>query len=474
MHRIVFYSWQSDLPNRTNRSFIQQALENVTQAIRADDSIEVEPVVDRDTQGVPGSPDITKTIFQKIELADVVVADVSLINSGQQGRPIPNPNVLLELGYSLRALGDERVVLVFNTAYGKIEDLPFDLRMRRVTPYCSAESSQERSKERKALESKLDDALRAALGSSKPALTVSLVSEAIGSIEKVMPSRVIAVRNVQAEFVQRLRAERPKPAKDGGTTQDILDAIAATSDIVADYTRVAATTATLGDEESARALHRGFGPLLEAYDLPSGFSGTTYPSDFDFMKFIGHELYTTFVACLIREGRWELIANLLAEGIPANYSRQEQGPANCDFSQLSEHLVSFAQLNKERRRVCVHADLLKARHEQAPLGSLMPFDEFVAADYFLFLKGELPPEEIQTFFAWRPWSTMFMRRVPQFIVNARYTATATRIAAALGVPDVETLKKKLRERAGRLDVMWRNIWWDQPLDPTDIDNIATT
>ena len=89
---------------------------------------------------------------------------------------------------SARALGDERVVLVFNTAYGKIEDLPFDLRMRRVTSYCSAESAQERSTERQALESKLDDAIRAALGSIKPAPTVSLVTEAIDSIEKVAPS----------------------------------------------------------------------------------------------------------------------------------------------------------------------------------------------------------------------------------------------------------------------------------------------
>ena len=51
MHRVVFYSWQSDLPNRTNRSFIQQALENIAKSIRADDSIDVEPVIDRDTQG---------------------------------------------------------------------------------------------------------------------------------------------------------------------------------------------------------------------------------------------------------------------------------------------------------------------------------------------------------------------------------------------------------------------------------------
>jgi hypothetical protein len=48
MQRIVFYSWQSDLPNKTNRGFIQQALENAAARFVKDTSVEVEPVIDRD------------------------------------------------------------------------------------------------------------------------------------------------------------------------------------------------------------------------------------------------------------------------------------------------------------------------------------------------------------------------------------------------------------------------------------------
>ena len=55
----VFYSWQSDLPNNTNRSFIEQALENAAKTIRENNVIQVEPVIDRDTLGIPGSPDIS-------------------------------------------------------------------------------------------------------------------------------------------------------------------------------------------------------------------------------------------------------------------------------------------------------------------------------------------------------------------------------------------------------------------------------
>ncbi|MDY7007593.1 MAG: hypothetical protein SWX82_27580 [Cyanobacteriota bacterium] len=68
----IFYSWQSDLPNPTNRGFIGDALNKAIKNIRKDDSIKVEPALDRDTQNVGGAPDIVKTIFEKIKQAEVL------------------------------------------------------------------------------------------------------------------------------------------------------------------------------------------------------------------------------------------------------------------------------------------------------------------------------------------------------------------------------------------------------------------
>jgi hypothetical protein len=163
MHRIVFYCWQSDLPNATNRGFIQQALTRAAEVIAMDDTLDVEPVVDRDTEGVSGSPDIARTILQKIASADVVVADVSIVAGRQEGRPMPNPNVMIEVGYALHALGEERVVLVFNKAFGALGQLPFDLRTRRVVSYEMSEATTERASERSALKAKFELAIRAPL-----------------------------------------------------------------------------------------------------------------------------------------------------------------------------------------------------------------------------------------------------------------------------------------------------------------------
>src|SRR5438128_920039 len=110
MAHVIFYSWQADLPNNTNRGFLQTALEEAAKSLAED--LKVEPVIERDTQNVPGSPDIAKTIFKKIAKSDVFVADITLINPASAERRTPNPNVLLELGYALHSLGDDRIILV--------------------------------------------------------------------------------------------------------------------------------------------------------------------------------------------------------------------------------------------------------------------------------------------------------------------------------------------------------------------------
>jgi len=130
---IIFYSWQSDLPNADNRNFIKDCLEKaVKEANRDDKYLEV----DRDTSGMAGFPNIQQTILKKIEKANIFVADVSIISEmSLKGKRMPNPNVLFELGYAVKALGWERVICVFNEDYGRIDELPFDIKQHRILSY---------------------------------------------------------------------------------------------------------------------------------------------------------------------------------------------------------------------------------------------------------------------------------------------------------------------------------------------------
>jgi hypothetical protein len=154
----VFYSWQSWTPGNLNRNFIQPALEQAAKSIRSDDSLEIEPVVDRDTKNEAGSVDIAATIFRKITESHIFVCDTTIVTKPGSA-PSPNPNVLIELGFAVHALGWERIICVINTTFGGPELMPFDLRGRRLLPYHLADGdSKEQTK--RGLTSSLSGALR--------------------------------------------------------------------------------------------------------------------------------------------------------------------------------------------------------------------------------------------------------------------------------------------------------------------------
>ena len=193
----IFYSWQSDLPNSTNRGFIEDCLSRAIKEVRGDEELKLDPCLERDTRGVPGSPDIAATIFDKIKRADIFVGDVSFINQEAGGRKTPNPNVLVELGYAARCLGWDRIICVFNEATGSINDLPFDIRPRRVRAFKLTEG-QEKAEPRKALVGVLKSDITDILHAPDKA-----EAEALQQLLSALASELISVVILGTEFEQR-------------------------------------------------------------------------------------------------------------------------------------------------------------------------------------------------------------------------------------------------------------------------------
>jgi hypothetical protein len=138
MNDTVFWSWQNDLTPKTNRSFLREAIAIAVDRVSAE--LDVEDVerleLDHDTKASPGMTDISQTILTKIANASVMIADVTPIGETSAGKALPNPNVMVELGYGLHSLGFERIIAILNTASGYgVEDLPFDIRHRRILTY---------------------------------------------------------------------------------------------------------------------------------------------------------------------------------------------------------------------------------------------------------------------------------------------------------------------------------------------------
>lgn len=164
MSDTVFWSWQDDLPSKSNRSFIRDclvaAVDRVSNALDVDEMERVD--LDHDTKGTPGMVDISKTILEKITGCAVMVADVTPIVRTAAGKALPNPNVMVELGFAMNAIGFDRIIAVLNSANGdRVETLPFDIRHRRILTYALAKDATkaDRRAQRDALTSKLADAI---------------------------------------------------------------------------------------------------------------------------------------------------------------------------------------------------------------------------------------------------------------------------------------------------------------------------
>jgi hypothetical protein len=176
MARTVFYAWQSDLPNRTNRGFIGECLQQAIEELRLSDVTADGLEIDRDTLNTQGSAEIARTILDKIEHCDVFVADVTIINSTAPDnyRRTSNPNILIELGYAANARSWERMICLCNTAFGRVEDLPFDIRHRTVTTYSLSEDATDKSQVRKQLVGLLKHRITAILSGNLPVLAREL------------------------------------------------------------------------------------------------------------------------------------------------------------------------------------------------------------------------------------------------------------------------------------------------------------
>lgn len=172
----IFYSWQSDRDQKTNRFLVRDALSkalgilnedlSVSEADRATDADRLS--LDHDTKDVPGTPDIVGAILEKIDRCGIFVADLTFVAQSSKGDGLPNPNVLTERGYALKSISSRRLVAVMNTAYGQPDQLPFDFRHARFPIQfhldASADSTQ-RNSQRDALSAQLAEAIRTILKS---------------------------------------------------------------------------------------------------------------------------------------------------------------------------------------------------------------------------------------------------------------------------------------------------------------------
>lgn len=126
----IFYSWQSDKPAYDR--FVKKA---INKAVGLLDGFELS----RDDR--IGAGDIGLRIQERIDESQFFIGDISIVgeypytdkNGHEHIRKTPNANVIYEMGYAMKVLGHERVILVAaRETTHETSDLPFDIRNRKT------------------------------------------------------------------------------------------------------------------------------------------------------------------------------------------------------------------------------------------------------------------------------------------------------------------------------------------------------
>jgi hypothetical protein len=282
-------------------------------------------------------------------------------------------------------------------------------------------------------------------------------------------------------FAQDIAALMPpyRDMEQSRSDDRLVESIEATRRSVLSFSRLAqAITVATGATEAAHAMYSGFTYLLDLYWLPRGSeSGMFFDEAFDLPKFIGYETFVTLFGLLIRENRWQLIGDLLDDDLYVNTQYGgRRGTVGLGYVSQPLKLLDVRKQRIKLTYLTLHGFLLNERHKQGDLAEVMPMEQFVDADYFLYLRGQLQPDrpnQDRGGVEWRPWSSIYLQDVPRYLEAARRVKGAQRLLHPLAVEDISTLRLRFTERVHGLGEIFGTTIWDDPMRRFDPQSIGT-
>ncbi len=290
----------------------------------------------------------------------------------------------------------------------------------------------------------------------------SVILEAREAVLNSRPDVASRIRDYMAFLTNKIDAIAPDFSERDNLDELLVQAIDKSTVLVIEFSQIAKIIAEVNSYDAALALYKGFEDILNKYDLPVGFSGHYGPTDFDFYKFIGHELFVSFVSFLLRERRWEVITAILDEDI---YVRNRPNFRIVSFDYISDYveLIGYKSKYVGLKSIIGHAEILNKRHTTGNLSEVLPFNEFVDTDFFLFLRSE----------DWWPWSTFYLRRdIPRFLLESTRERYAANLLHPLAVEDIQSLRKRVIERMETWK-SWETGMRVNPIGTFNIDAIGS-
>ncbi|MDW5554792.1 SIR2 family protein [Methanosarcina sp.] len=256
----------------------------------------------------------------------------------------------------------------------------------------------------------------------------------ISDLKRVLESQKEPAAPLYLEYLNdifsRLNKIRPEFSKfehrDDAIIKQIEDGLSTSYDFI----ETALLASKYHNTEVIKTIYEQFGLFLKLYDIPDGFSESYYETDFDGYKFLVYEMFVSFIAALIKYGRWDSIGYILSEDL---FVESRRGSYYVKIATISEYVRSLDEFRNKRlklRRVSVMADYIKDRFDNSDLSKLLSHKNFLEADYFLFMRTVC--NESSEYSTWIPRSCVYMENTPSFFEKAESSSFLEKLLIAMG------------------------------------------
>jgi len=223
------------------------------------------------------------------------------------------------------------------------------------------------------------------------------------------------------------------------------------------------------DDNSLRLIYENFGRFLKLYDIPDNFQGSFHNEDFDGNKFLVYEMFVSFIGSLIKYDKWELIGQLLSKDLFVD--KKHQG-GYYSFEEIRQHIRSLDEVRNSRLKlneISITADVIKEHFSQEPMSRLLNHQEFMEADFFLYLRSRCHMKKDKYRWSWYPISCVYLDRVPGFIQKSESAEFFSRIMIASGIDDkniwvegVKAIKEESLSSFTKMSSLYRTFYSFDP------------
>lgn len=223
------------------------------------------------------------------------------------------------------------------------------------------------------------------------------------------------------------------------------------------------------DDEALRLIYENFGNLLKLYDIPDDFQGSFHDEDFDGNRFLVYEMFVAFIGSLIKFDKWELIGKLLSQDL---FVDKKHHGGYCSFEEIRQHLRSLDDIRNSRlklNRTSITADIIKDHLSQDRISRLLNHQEFMEADFFLFVRSWCYRQKEKYRWTWYPISCVYLDRIPGFLMKSESAHFCSRILVASGIDDknkwidvIKTIKEESLSSFTKMQSLYRTIYSYDP------------